>query len=370
MIDSSFFGQLQKIKVSELAKACGFEKVGDKDFVISGAGTLKQAGETEVSFFGNKKYIDEFRNTKAGAVIIAKGSIGDLPEGVVGLVCDNVMIGCAKALDVLCQNDPYVVTSKRKVRIGFFRSCILRLFGGCRCNRGQVENRSSNIHETAKIGTGCNIARDVVIGENVEIGDNVIIGHGTVIEANCKIGSGCKIRNSVSISFSIIGQDVIINSGARIGESGFGIIPTGGKMVYVKQLGRVIIGDRVRIGSNTTIDRGSIEDTVIGNDTIIDNLVQIGHNVHIGERCIIVAQVGIAGSTVIGNDVVLAGQVGVAGHVKIGNGVVAAAKSGIASNISDRQIVGGIPAVDIGTWKRQAAFLKMSVTRKKDRSKK
>ena len=136
-------------------------------------------------------------------------------------------------------------------------------------------------------------------------------------------------------------------------------------MIYVKQLGSVIIGDRVRIGANTTIDRGSIEDTMIGNDTIIDNLVQIAHNVSIGERSILVAQVGIAGSTKIGNDVVLAGQVGVVGHIEIGDGAIAAAKSGVASNVEAGQIVGGIPAVDANIWKRQAAFLKTSVTKKK-----
>lgn len=368
MIDSSFFGQLKKIQLSELASACGFEKIGDGDFCISGVGTLKQATETEISFFGNKKYIDDLHNTKAGAVIIAKANIEDLPAGVIGLMCDNVMIGCAKALNVLCKEDPYLLYTKSSLEN---KSCcgkswllkLCKIFSGCCCKKTEVD--SSNIHETAKIGEGCCIAHDAFIGENVEIGDNVIIGHGTVIEANCKIGSGSKIRNNVSISFSIIGQDAIINSGARIGESGFGIIPTGGKMVYVKQLGRVIIGDRVRIGANTTIDRGSIEDTIIGNDTVIDNLVQIGHNVHIGERCIIVSQVGIAGSTIIGNDVVLAGQVGIAGHVKIGDGVIAAAKSGIASNVADKQVVGGIPAVDIGVWKRQTVFLKRSVTKKK-----
>jgi UDP-3-O-[3-hydroxymyristoyl] glucosamine N-acyltransferase len=172
----------------------------------------------------------------------------------------------------------------------------------------------------------------------------------------------------VVISHSIIGNNVLINSGTCIGESGFGIIPTGKEMVYIRQLGRVIVGDRVRIGANVTIDRGSIDDTIIGNDTIIDNLVQIAHNVHIGDRSILVAQVGIAGSTKIGNDVVLAGQVGVSGHIEIGDGAIAAAKSGIASSVEAGKIVGGIPAVDVNTWKRQAAFLKMSVTQKKSNS--
>ena len=339
MIDKNFLGEMKKIMVSDLAVICGFKKIGEGDFQIDGVSTLKHAMHNELSYFNNKKYIADLRTTKAGAVIVTEANVSDIPSGTIGLVFPHVMIGYAKALNVLCPKETHLS-----------HICA-----------------TANVHKTAKIGADCYIADNVFIGENVEIGDDVVIGHNTVIEANCKIGSGSRIRNNVSISHSIIGKNAIINCGARIGESGFGIIPTGSGMVYVKQLGRVIVGDRVRIGANTTIDRGSIEDTIIGNDTIIDNLVQIAHNVHIGERCILVSQVGIAGSTKIGNDVVLAGQVGVAGHIEIGDGAIAAAKSGIASDIEPKQIVGGIPAVDASIWKRQAAFLKMSVTRKKQK---
>lgn len=337
MIDKNFFGALKKVMASELSAICDFKMIGDADFQISDVATLKSAKKSDLSFFGNKKYIDELKNTSAGAVIITENNIKDLPDGVIGLVCSNVMIGYAKALNILYRKEEHIS-----------HICA-----------------TAKIHETAKIGDNCYVGDFVFIGENVEIGDNVSIGNQTVIEKNCKIGSGGNIRNNVTISHSIIGKNVIINSGARIGESGFGIIPTGTSMIYVPQLGRVIIGDGVRIGANTTIDRGSIEDTSIGNETIIDNLVQLGHNVTIGEKSIIVAQVGIAGSTKIGNGVVLAGQVGVAGHIEIGDGVIAAAKSGIASSIEPGQIVGGIPALDAGLWKRQVSFLKSSVTRKK-----
>jgi UDP-3-O-[3-hydroxymyristoyl] glucosamine N-acyltransferase len=337
MIDKNFFGELKKITVSELAKSCGFKIVGERDFQIEGIATLKRATSAHLSFFSNKKYINDLRETAAGAVIVAEGNLNDIPKGSVGLVFPNVMIGYAKALNILHPNkecQPYI-------------------------------SATAKIGKTAKIGDNCTIGENVVIGENTEIGDNVVIGNNCVIEDSCKIGSGGFIRYNVTISHSIIGKNVIVNSGARIGESGFGIIPTGESMIYVQQLGRVIIGDGVRIGANTTIDRGSIEDTVIGDGTIIDNLVQIGHNVQIGNKSIIVAQVGIAGSTKIGNGVVLAGQVGVAGHIEIGDGVIAAAKSGIASSIASGEIVGGIPAVEVNTWKRQAAFLKSSVTKRK-----
>ncbi|GHU12647.1 UDP-3-O-acylglucosamine N-acyltransferase 2 [Alphaproteobacteria bacterium] len=337
MIDKSFFGDSKRVTLSELATICGFTKIGDGDFQISGVAALVYATADELSFFANKKYINDLRNTKAGAVIVPEANLKDLPENVIGLICANVMIGYAKALEILYPPETHL-----------HHICA-----------------TAKIHETAKIGTDCYIGDNSFIGENVEIGDNVFIGRNTVIENDCKIGSGSCIRNNVVISHSIIGTDVKINSGAVIGESGFGILPSGSGMVYVKQIGRVIVGDRVRIGANTTIDRGSVDDTVIGNDTIIDNLVQLGHNVKIGERSILVAQVGIAGSTKVGNDVVLAGQVGVLGHIEIGDGAIAAAKSGISASIEPGKVVGGIPALDAGLWKRQVAFLKTSVTRKK-----
>ncbi|MDR3180282.1 MAG: UDP-3-O-(3-hydroxymyristoyl)glucosamine N-acyltransferase [Holosporaceae bacterium] len=338
MIDKNFFGNIKHVMLSELAVIGGFTKVGNADFSITGVATLAKAEAGNLSFFSGRKYLDDLKNTQAGAVILAEANLRDLPENVVGLVASNVMIGYAKALDVLYPPVPHL-----------HHIC-----------------STAKIHETAKIGVDCYIGDNVFIGENVEIEDNVFIGRNTVIEDNCKIGSGSNIRNNVVISHSIIGKDARINSGAVIGESGFGILPTGSGMVYLKQLGRVIMGDRVRIGANTTIDRGSIDDTIIGNDTIIDNLVQLGHNVQIGERSILVAQVGIAGSTRVGNNVVLAGQVGVVGHIEIGDGAMAAAKSGIAASVEPGQVVGGIPALDADLWKRQVAFLKTSVTKKKN----
>lgn len=340
MIDRRFFNELRRMKVSELAEKCGFSVVGGKDFEITGIATLKQATSGDLSFFGNKKYLEDLKNTSAGAVIVAPKNVSDVPEGTMALVFPNASVGYASAMSLLYPPESW--------------------FAGI--------SATASIHDSAVIGKNCCISDFAVIGENVVIGDNVFIGANTVIEKGCRIGFGGYIRDNVTISHSIIGERVIIHSGARIGESGFGIIPTGEQMLYIPQLGRVVIGDRVRIGANTTIDRGSIEDTTIGNDTIIDNLVQIGHNVTIGERAIIVSQVGIAGSTHIGNGVVLAGQVGVAGHIEIGDGAIAAAKCGIASSVKAGQIVGGIPAVEAEIWRRQAAFLKSAVTKKKKKS--
>lgn len=333
MVDKRFYSGIRKIKVRELAAACGMEIIGDWDFEVSSVATLQSATSSELSFFGNKKYLVDLKNTSAGAVIIAEENIPDLPRGTLGLVAKKVMVAYGHVLSILYPEEDH-----------------LHHISG-----------TAQIHESVTIGRDCYICGNTYIGEDVEIGDDVIIGTNTVIGRGCKIGSGSRIRSNVTISHAILGEKVIVNSGARIGESGFGIIPDGNRMVFIKQMGRVIIGDRVRVGANTTIDRGSVEDTVIGNDTIIDNLVQIGHNVHVGNNSIIVSQVGIAGSSRIGNGVVLAGQVGVSGHVTIGDRVTVAAKSGVASDIAENQIVGGIPAVDINIWKRQSILLKMMV---------
>jgi UDP-3-O-[3-hydroxymyristoyl] glucosamine N-acyltransferase len=338
MIDHNFFGFAKQVLVSELAAICNFRMVGGgDDFFIKNIASLKQATGDELSFFGNRKYQNAFKKTKAGAVVISEKDVSDLPDGVVGLVTVDVMVGLARAIDLLFTDEllpPHI-------------------------------SHFASIHETVVIGPGCHIGDFTSLEDGVEIGNNATIGSNCVIKKKCKIGDGCRIGNNVTISHTIMKNNVVVNSGARIGEAGFGFIPTASSIVPVKQLGRVLIGNNVRIGANCTIDRGSMDDTTIADGTVIDNLVQIGHNVTIGEHAVIVAQVGIAGSSRIGNNVILAGQVGVAGHLEIGDGVVVASKSGVASSLEPGNMVGGIPAVDIDTWRRQVSFLKTAVTKKK-----
>jgi UDP-3-O-[3-hydroxymyristoyl] glucosamine N-acyltransferase len=337
MIDSDFFGYAKQILLSELATICDFRLVSGGDFVVKNLATLKQATDDELSFFVNRKYLNDLKTTKAGAVIIDERDIANLPNGVIGLVSGNVMVGLARAINLLFAEEQFSPHISHLARI----------------------------HENVLIGSGCHIGDFTLLGEGAELGNNVVIGSNCVIEKKCKIGDNCHIGNNVTVSHAIIGYSTTINSGARIGEAGFGFIPTESEVVRVKQLGRVLIGNNVRVGANSTIDRGSISDTVIGDGTVIDNLVQIGHNVTIGKRCIIVAQVGIAGSSKIGDNVVLAGQVGVAGHLEIGDGAVVASKSGVASSCEPGSVLGGIPAVDIDVWRRQVSFLKTAVTKKK-----
>ncbi len=213
------------------------------------------------------------------------------------------------------------------------------------------------ISPDATIGKNVSIDCGVVIQDRVEIGDNCQIGANSVIGVGCVIGPNTLIGANVTLSYSILGKRVTIFPGARIGQDGFGFATSPLGAVKVPQLGRVIIEDDVEIGANTTIDRGAGPDTVIGAGTMIDNLVQIGHNVRIGERCVIVAQVGISGSTEIGDGVVIGGQAGFSGHIKIGHGAKIAAKSGVFRNVNAGITVSGFPAKPQRQWLREQILI-------------
>ena len=196
------------------------------------------------------------------------------------------------------------------------------------------------------------------------IGSNCLIGANTVILSGVVIGDNTIIDPNCTIAYSIIGSNVKIHNGVRIGQDGFGFAQNENVNLKMPQLGRVLIKDNVEIGSNCSIDRGTGPDTIIGEGTKLDNLVQIGHNAVLGKNCILVAQSGISGSTQIGNNVIIGGQVGIAGHLKIGNNVRIAAKSGVMKNIEDGMTVGGIPSVPIKDWHRQTIILKQLTKRR------
>ena len=218
---------------------------------------------------------------------------------------------------------------------------------------------SSNIDDSAIIADGCFISPAATIGPNVEIGENCHVGPGTVLGFGVKLGKNCSIGANVSIAFSLIGNNTIIHQGASIGQDGFGYVYDKASSMHSKipQLGRVIIDNDVEIGANTTIDRGSLNDTVIADGCRIGDLVHIAHNVKIGRRTIIIAQVGISGSCTIGEDVVLAGQVGVADHVVIGSKARIAAKSGVIKDVAEGESVMGYPAKPIKRFWRETVAL-------------
>jgi UDP-3-O-[3-hydroxymyristoyl] glucosamine N-acyltransferase len=213
------------------------------------------------------------------------------------------------------------------------------------------------VDESAQIGDGVRIESGAVIGARVTVGRGCHIGPNVVVGEAVEIGERSIIGANATLSHCLVGARVHIYPGARIGQRGFGfaIDPTG--HVKVPQLGRVIIGDDVEIGANTTVDRGAGPDTIIGAGSMIDNLVQIGHNVHLGKGCAIAAQVGISGSTVLGDMVVIGGQGGLAGHLNIGSGAQIAAQSGILKDVKPREKVMGTPAKPLRQFFREVAIL-------------
>ncbi|PPR46557.1 MAG: UDP-3-O-acylglucosamine N-acyltransferase [Alphaproteobacteria bacterium MarineAlpha5_Bin9] len=284
--------------------------------------TLDSSTSNDLTFFHNEKYLNYLSSTKAKACLI-KDIFADKLNGS----CTPIIV-----------KDPYLS----------FAYISQYLFNKTSSN-GIIDPKS-NISNKVEIGKNVQINKFVSILENTFIDDNVIIAENAVIGPNVYIKKNSYIMPNCVISNSEIGADTIIQSGSIIGGEGFGFTPE--KKIEIKHLGKVIIGNNVDIGSNTTIDRGSLNNTVIGNNSRIDNLVQVAHNVIIGDNCIIASQTGIAGSTIIGNNCQIGGQAGISGHLKIGDNVIIAAKSGVTKNIKSGFIVAGFPAQDIKIWKK------------------
>ncbi len=329
MIDTRFYINKAPHSLFEIAKLidCDFASAHHEDIKISNITTLELAESSDLTFFSNKKYEKAFYATRAGACIVDKTYKDTTQANTILLISKNPYMSYAKAIDLF-----YEAIKPKK---------------------------GDAIHSSVKIGKNCNIGYNVVIESGVEIGDNATIGAHSFIGHGVKIGDRARVDSGVTINYSIIGDDVVILPGARIGQDGFGFATHHGKHHKIFHAGRVLIGNDVEVGANTTIDRGGILDTIISDGCRIDNLVQIGHNVYLGKGSIIVAQAGIAGSSVIGNYCALGGQVGIAGHLKIADGVQIAGQGGAIQDITTPGVVlGGTPAVPIKDWHRQSIFLK------------
>ncbi len=338
MADPRFFTKAAPKTLGELAQLSGAD-IGSgsaSDYVIHDVGSLDRADKTQISFLDNVKYKDAFLATGAGACIVSPDVVAMAPAGVHLLVSKNPY----KAYALVAQ--AFYPDALPEARVA----------------------PSARVHESAVLGKGCVIDDNAVIAEGVELGDGVWIGANAVIGRSVKIGAHSRIGANAVISHAQIGAHVRIYPGCCIGQDGFGFAIDPAGHVKVPQLGRVIIHDSVEVGANTTIDRGAGPDTVIGQGTWIDNLVQIGHNVQIGRGCVIVSQVGISGSTVIEDFVVLAGQVGVAGHLRIGRGTRIGAKSGILRDIPAGSELMGYPALPIKQFYRQVAYFNRLLTKK------
>jgi len=316
-----------KRSLKELAQMVGGQVIGDDTVIIKGISGIREAKEGEITFVAHPKYLKEIDKTQASAVIVP-----------------NRIKEAQKPL-ILTEN-PYLAYAK-----------IANLFAEIPQVLKEVSNEAI-IGRNVILGKDVSIYPWVYVGDNVKIGDRSVLFPFIFIGDGVSVGEDTKIYPNVSILDKCrIGNRVIIHSGAVIGSDGFGYAKDVDKYYKIPQMGIVQIDDDVEIGANTTIDRAALGKTWIKKGTKIDNLVQVGHNVVVGENTAIVAQVGISGSTEIGNGVRLAGQVGIVGHVRIGDHAAVGAQSGIAKSVKDQEMVSGSPAIGHKEWLRLQGVL-------------
>lgn len=339
------------MKISDLSKKLNLEILGDKNLSILGVSSPDIAKDTDITFIFEEKYVDFFETTNANVILTTESYKNkSIEDNSVSFNSEADTQGILKTnkskKTLLISNNPKLDMAK-----------ILELFE-------YNTNLYNGIHQNTFIGKNCQIDVDVSINPFVYIGNNVTIKKGVKIFPNTYIGDYSNIDENTMIYPNvtighqcIIGKNVIIHSGAVIGSDGYGFIQTKGNIHYkIPQIGNVVIEDDVEIGSNVSIDRGTTGSTIIKKGTKIDNMVHIAHNVKIGERTLLVAQSGIAGSSEIGSDCIIAGQAGISGHLKIGNQVMILGKSGVTKNLPDKSKVSGFPARDHREELKQQVF--------------
>ena len=332
MADPRFFQNKGPFSLAQLADLSGAAVADEADAgkMVRDVAPLDWADDTCISFLENTAYVGAFADSAAGACVVHQRFADRAPRRMALLLADRPY----RAYALIAQ----AFYPEPEVPAGVAPTAAV--------------DSSARLANGVAVGANASIGAMVEIGDNTRIGPNAVIGDGVVVGADCRIGAGA------TVSHALIGARVVLYPGVRIGQDGFGFAPDPAGHVKVPQIGRVIIGDGCEIGANTTIDRGSLQDTVIGDGCWIDNLVQIGHNVRLGRGCIIVAQVGISGSTKLGNFVAVGGQAGMAGHLTIGDGAEIGAQSGIISDVAPGARVIGSPAVPDKTFFRQMAMLR------------
>jgi UDP-3-O-[3-hydroxymyristoyl] glucosamine N-acyltransferase len=337
MTEAFFFQPRSGLSLREMVALVGAQPQpgADLDRRITGIAALDCAGPSDLCFLDNAKFAAQASTCAAGACLTPQRLADLLPSRVSLLYVDA----------------PYraFVEVSRKLYPEALRPS--SLFEARGVATGAL------VHPTARLESGVVIDPGAVIGPRAEIGAATVIGPGTVVGPNVHIGRDCAIGPHVSISHALIGDRVIIHPGCRIGQDGFRYLMGAAGHVKVPQIGRVIVQDDVEIGANTTIDRGAMSDTVIGEGTKIDNLVQIAHNVTIGRHCILVSQTGISGSAVIEDGVLAGGQVGIADHVTIGAGATLGAQAGIIGDVAPGARVVGFPARAVKQFFREVVVL-------------
>jgi UDP-3-O-[3-hydroxymyristoyl] glucosamine N-acyltransferase len=308
----------------------------DPDSRVLGVAPLESAGPDDLAYMDNPKYADALAATGAKACLVSRRFAARVPAATIALVTEQPYRAYAEVLARL-------YPAAARPGSAFAASGV---------------SPGSSVHPTARLEHGVILDPGVVIGPGAEVGSGTMVGANAVIGPQTRIGRDCSIAANVSVFHGLIGNRVILHPGVRIGQDGFGYAMGARGHRKVPQVGRVIIQDEVEIGANTTIDRGASRDTVIGEGTKIDNLVQIAHNVVVGRHCVIVAQVGISGSATLDDFVVLGGQVGVIGHVRIGMGAQIAATSNVNTDVPAGARWGGTPAKPMRDWFREVTALK------------
>ncbi len=316
------------MRLGDLAARLGAELRGDPGVEVTAVAPLDRAGPGDVSFLSNPKYAPLLRQTRASAVIV--GPDVDL-EGPAALVTPNPYLAFARAVELLHpQEHP-----RRGVEEGAW------------------------VHPTARLGEGVTALAGSRVDEGAQVGDGTILYPGVYVGRGARVGRDCVLHaNAVVREGCVLGDRVILQPGAVVGSDGYGYARDGHRHVKIPQVGIAVLEDDVEVGANSTIDRAALGETRIGRGTKIDNLVQIGHNVTVGEHCLLVALVGVSGSTRIGNHVVLAGQVGVAGHITVGDGAMVGAQSGVASDVEPGARLLGSPAIPSTEWMRAQSLVR------------
>lgn len=334
--NSRFFQRSGPFTLARIAEATRCAPAGDPDASFQSVAPLQTAGPNEVSFLDNKRYLPQLIATRAGAVLVHPDHAAQVPDGTVALVTTEPYLAWAWAAALF-----FPMPSAHP---GIHPSAVI--------------DPDATIDATAELGPLCVIGAHVVIGPRCRIAPGAVIGEGVTMGADCRIGA------NASVSHAILGNRVYVYPGARVGQEGFGFAPGPAGFVTVPQLGRVILEDDVELGANSTIDRGSTQDSVIGAGSRIDNLVQLGHNVRLGRCCVVVAQAGISGSTILEDFVVIAAQAGLTGHLRIGTKARIGAQAGVMRDVATGAEVVGSPAIPVREFFRNFAVLKRLAQRR------